>query len=170
MFALSSTPIGTDLLFPPFRPELHSAQTTSNLQSLLLAPINSYQSALTLLALPRYNALLTLQNFSTRRAIAHAIITSIIKNETALESPEDVAGILEMAHVLVRDQRDLGAGLGSRSSQNMPTTPYNAIMGRPMGPGGLDLEEQAEEQGWVARMVHLFKADTLDTQFEVRVL
>ncbi|KAG8844411.1 Vacuolar protein sorting-associated protein 35 [Tulasnella sp. 330] len=151
------------------RPELHSAQTTSNLQSLLLAPINSYQSALTLLALPRYNALLTLQNFSTRRAIAHAIVASIIKNETALESPEDVAGILEMAHVLVRDQRDPAAGLGGRTPQGMPptTTAYNATMGRPMGPGGLDIEELAEEQGWVARMIHLFKADTLDTQFEL---
>ncbi|KAG9017849.1 Vacuolar protein sorting-associated protein 35 [Tulasnella sp. JGI-2019a] len=151
------------------RPELHSAQTTSNLQSLLLAPINSYQSSLTLLALPRYNALLTLQNFSTRRAIAHAIIASIIKNETALETPEDVAGILEMAHVLVRDQGGLGAGAGTggRTSQSGPVPPYNLAMGRPMGPGGIDMEELAEEQGWVARMVHLFKADTLDMQFEL---
>ena len=25
----------------------------------------------------------------------------------------------------------------------------------------------AEEQGWIARMVHLFRSDNLDTQFEV---
>ena len=29
-------------------------------------------------------------------------------------------------------------------------------------------EEIAEEQGWVARMVHLFRTDVLDVQFEVR--
>lgn len=28
-------------------------------------------------------------------------------------------------------------------------------------------EELAEEQGWIARMVHLFRAQSLDVQFEV---
>ena len=31
-------------------------------------------------------------------------------------------------------------------------------------------EELAEEQGWIARMVHLFRAESLDVQFEVRTL
>ena len=31
----------------------------------------------------------------------------------------------------------------------------------------VDLRELSEEQGWVARMVHLFKSDNLATQFEV---
>ena len=37
-----------------YSPDLHAMQTTNNLASLLIAPINSYQSVLTLLALPRY--------------------------------------------------------------------------------------------------------------------
>ncbi len=28
-------------------------------------------------------------------------------------------------------------------------------------------EELAEEQGWVARMIHLFRSDDLDTHFQV---
>lgn len=31
----------------------------------------------------------------------------------------------------------------------------------------VDPREMAEEQGWVARMVHLFKSDDLRVQFEV---
>ncbi len=31
----------------------------------------------------------------------------------------------------------------------------------------MDPREMAEEQGWVARMVHLFQSDDLATQFEV---
>lgn len=44
-----------------------------------------------------------------------------------------------------------------------------------MGGGGrgqqqYDLEEMAEEQGWIARLVHLFRSDDLEVQFKVRVI
>ncbi|KIO21692.1 hypothetical protein M407DRAFT_217984 [Tulasnella calospora MUT 4182] len=149
------------------KPDIHHPQTTSNLLSLLLAPINSYQSVLTLLALPRYIPLLQVQSFPTRRAIAQAIVGSIIKNETALETPEDVAGIFELALVLIKDQGDVGppgrvasavsAGRGSLG----PGPRASSFV------GGLDGEDVAEEQSWVARIVHLFKAETLDVQFEL---
>ena len=128
-------------------------QTTNNLASLLIAPINSYQSVLTLLALPRYGKLLLLQPFSTRRSLAHAIVASVLKNETIIETPEDVRGVLDLCQVLIRDQLDTAVG---GQSQNARRPPYN-----------VDGDEMAEEQGWVARMVHLFKTDTLDVQFEV---
>ena len=128
-------------------------QTTNNLASLLIAPINSYQSVLTLLALPRYGKLLLLQPFSTRRSLAHAIVASVLKNETIIETPEDVRGVLDLCQVLIRDQLDTAVG---GQSQNARRPPYN-----------VDRDEMAEEQGWVARMVHLFKTDTLDVQFEV---
>jgi hypothetical protein len=107
---------------------------------------------LTLLALPRYASLLTQQPFSSRRSVAHTIISSVLKNETVVETPEDVDGILELCHVLIKDQTDVGAG----------------GPGERRGPYYLEREEMAEEQGWVARMVHLFRSDTLDVQFEVR--
>lgn len=131
-------------------------QTTNNLASLLVAPINSYQSVLTLLALPRYAPLLLLQPFATRRSLAHAIIASVLKNETIIETPEDVRGVLELCQVLVRDQLDTSVPSGQ--SQGIRRPPYHA-----------DREEMAEEQGWVARMVHLFRAESLDVQFEVYI-
>ena len=114
---------------------------------------------LTLLALPRYAPLLLLQPFSTRRSLAHAIISSILKNETIIETPEDVKGVLELCQVLIRDQLDTAAG-ASRTQQGAKEV-------RRQGPYHLDREELAEEQGWVARMVHLFRAESLDVQFEV---
>lgn len=144
-------------------PDLHSPQTTANLASLLLAPINSYQSVLTLLALERYSPLLSLQPFSTRRSLSHALISSVLKNETIIETPEDVNGILDLCHVLIRDQQDGTASSNSLASQ---------ATGRERRGGTYlhEKEEMAEEQGWIARMVHLFRADSLDVQFEVRFI
>ncbi|KAK7023797.1 vacuolar protein sorting-associated protein 35 [Favolaschia claudopus] len=143
-------------------PDLHAQQTTSNLASLLVAPINSYQSVLTLLAIPNYAPLLSKQLFSTRRSIAHSIISSVLKNETIVETPEDVDGVLELCHVLIKDQSDAAAG-GSAVNGTHP----NMKDMRRHGPYSIEREEMAEEQGWVARMVHLFRADSLDVQFEL---
>jgi vacuolar protein sorting-associated protein 35 len=140
--------------------DLHAQQTASNLSALLVAPINSYQSVLTLLAIPNYAPLLTKQLFSTRRSIAHSIISSVLKNETIVETPEDVDGVLELCHVLVKDQSD-GLGMGNTGAQSS----VKEI--RRQGPYYLEREEMAEEQGWVARMVHLFRAESLDVQFEL---
>lgn len=139
-------------------PDLHSQQTTANLAALLLAPINSYQSVLTLLALQRYSPLLTLQPFSTRRSLSHALISSVLKNETVIEAPEDVNGILELCHVLIRDQQDGTTNLNHAQS---------IARERKGPPYAHEREEMAEEQGWIARMVHLFRAESLDVQFEV---
>ena len=143
-------------------PDLHTQQTTANLASLLVAPINSYQSVLTLLAIPNYVPLLTKQLFTTRRSIAHSIVSSVLKNETFIEAPEDVDGVLELCHVLIKDQTDSGAPPAPNGLQ------ANIRDVRRQGPYFMEREEMAEEQGWVARMVHLFRAESLDVQFEVR--
>ncbi|KAF9042116.1 vacuolar protein sorting-associated protein 35 [Panaeolus papilionaceus] len=141
-------------------PDLHAQQTTSNLAALLVAPINSYQSVLTLLAIPNYVPLLTRQLFSTRRSIAHSIISSVLKNETIIEAPEDVDGVLELCHVLIKDQSDSGAAPAPNGQQMARDI-------RRQGPYFMEREEMAEEQGWVARMVHLFRSDDLNIQFEL---
>ena len=146
-------------------PDLHTQLTTTNLAALLVAPINSYQSVLTLLAIPNYVPLLTKQLFSTRRSIAHSIVSSVLKNETIIESPEDVDGVLELCHVLIKDQTDSGTPPAPNGQQQV-----NTRDGRRQGPYFIEREEMAEEQGWVARMVHLFRAESLDVQFEVGLL
>ncbi|KAG2049135.1 vacuolar protein sorting-associated protein 35 [Suillus hirtellus] len=138
-------------------PDLHAPQTAANLAALLVAPINSYQSVLTLLAIPQYVPLLSQQLFSTRRSIAHSVISSVLKNETIIEAPEDVDGVLELCHVLIKDQTD------SATPQNIA----GAKEVRRQGPYHTEREDLAEEQGWVARMVHLFRADSLDIQFDL---
>ncbi|WRT64227.1 uncharacterized protein IL334_001156 [Kwoniella shivajii] len=131
-------------------PDLHSPQTTANLLALLLAPITSYLSILTLLAIPSYIPLLSAQPYSTRLAIGQAVVSSVLKNNTLIDTSEDVSGVLGLCAVLVKDQKDstIGGGAPRRGQQ-------------------VDLRELAEEQGWVARMVHLFKSEDLATQFEL---
>jgi vacuolar protein sorting-associated protein 35 len=109
--------------------------------------------------LPYYNDLLKCQPFSTRRAIAHAVVSSVLKNETLIATSEHVSAVLELCHVLVRDQRDAGA----------PSRPANSRTLSMRTSHGIDSEEVAEEQGWIARMIHLFYADDLDTQYQLLV-
>ena len=131
-------------------PDLHSQQTAANLSALLIAPINSYQSVLTLLAIPNYVPLLTQQLYPTRRSIAHAIISSVLKNETIIETPEDADGTLELLHVLIKDQSDSSAHQTTLNGQQLHLREI-----RRQGPYFVEREEIAEEQCWIARMVHL---------------
>jgi vacuolar protein sorting-associated protein 35 len=129
-------------------PDLHSQPTTAALLSLLLAPITSYISILTLLAIPAYTPLLAVQPYATRLSIGQAVVSSVLKNNTQIETPEDVSGVLGLCQVLVKDQKE--GNIGGQSRRNP-----------------VDVREMAEEQGWVARMVHLFRSDDLGVQFEV---
>ncbi|MBW0509769.1 hypothetical protein O181_049484 [Austropuccinia psidii MF-1] len=136
-------------------PDLHHPTSIQNLLALLLAPINSYLTVLTLLALPNFQELLLVQPFLSRRAIGHSVIASILKNETRIADPVDCKGVLDMCHVLVRDQRDAGVGMPTQMG-------HRQVIGSRTTQQTYDLEEMAEEQGWLARMVHLLHNDDLD--------
>ena len=82
-----------------------------------------------------------------------------------MEAPEDVDGVLELCHVLVKDQVDSSRDGGVNNQHSLPPLPRGSTGGR--GPYVIEREDLAEEQGWVARMVHLFRSDNLDVQFEV---
>ncbi|KAG0317521.1 Vacuolar protein sorting-associated protein 35 [Dissophora globulifera] len=134
-------------------PELHHKDTAANLQNLLMAPIHHYPSILTLLELPNFNPLLSLQPYQTRRTVAHAVVGSILKNDTIISTPEDVNGILEICAVMIRDQKDGGHN----------SSPFRSARHRNES-GSVDPEEFAEEQGQLARIIHLFKSEAADTQ------
>ncbi|KAI8096910.1 vacuolar protein sorting-associated protein 35 [Halteromyces radiatus] len=136
-------------------PDLHSKVTEGNLLRLLQAPIIQYSSVLTLLSLSNYQPLLVMQPFNTRRAIAHSVVQSIRRNETIIETPEDVHGVLELCDVLLRDQKD---------APMAPTSGYTNGRGRNEF-SAMDQEDFKEEQGWIARIVHLFQSKDEDTQF-----
>ncbi|GAA5943156.1 hypothetical protein JCM3775_007610 [Rhodotorula graminis] len=168
-------------------PDLHHTTTTAHLLALLLAPTQHYATVLTLLALPSYDSLLAAQPYATRRAVAHAVVASVLKNETVVDAPEDVKGVLALCHVLVRDQRDRpsgavarGGGPGQVPQQQQRERDEAGLFGAGgYGGGGyrngagqgqataFEREEMAEEQGWIARIVHLFRADDLTVQFQL---
>ncbi|KAF9286719.1 Vacuolar protein sorting-associated protein 35 [Mortierella alpina] len=135
-------------------PDLQHKETVLNLQNLLSAPIQHYPSILTLLDLPNFASLLALQPYQTRRAIAHAVVGSILKNGTIISTPEDVNGVLEICAVMVRDQKDGGHN----------SSPFRNTRNSRNESGSVDLEDFAEEQGQLARIIHLFKSDDPDTQ------
>ncbi|GAA5980497.1 hypothetical protein JCM11641_003413 [Rhodosporidiobolus odoratus] len=153
--------------------DLHSPQTTQNLLALLLAPISNYATVLTLLALPSYVPLLREQAYATRKSIAHAVVASVLRNETVVDQPEDVKGIFELCAVLVRDQKDRPIGVGGSAGREGGRPGYERAVsgggfgyaGQIGGQAGIGEDEMEEEQGWIARMVHLLRSRSEETQF-----
>lgn len=143
-------------------PDLHSKATEGNLLGLLLAPIQHYTSVLYLLALANYQPLLALQPYGTRQSAAHAVVNSVLKNNTIIDIPEDVYGTLDLCDVLLRDQKDAPA-TSAPSQQNT----YGGGMRHKPAELSFEQEEYVEKQGLLARMIHLFKSDNEDTQFLV---
>ena len=131
--------------------DLHSAASQSNMLNLLLAPIKTYFSLFTALALPHYIPLFSSQTYATRRAVAGEVARSILRNRTIISSTEHLDGVLSILNVLIKEglQQPSGyAGLQTRQRSG-------------------ETDETIEEQGWLARIVHSIKASDNDTQFKV---
>ena len=122
---------------------LSSPQTINNVLNLLTAPINYYHSVITLLALPSYLPLLKVQPYQSRKSISLSILNSLLVNSITIDSSEDVEGIIELCQVLIKDQVD-----GPKRES-------------------YDEKELAHEQGLLARIIHIFKSDDVNTQFQV---
>ena len=132
-------------------PDLHSTPAQSNLLNLLLAPIKTYLSLFTALALPNYLPLLHAQSYPTRRAVAGEVAKSLLRNKTSITSPENLEGVLEILRVLIKEGSPRASGYPGLASQRR-----NA-----------ETDETIEEQGWLARIVHLLRGSDNDTQFKL---
>ncbi|RAH87199.1 vacuolar protein sorting-associated protein VPS35 [Aspergillus japonicus CBS 114.51] len=128
--------------------DLHSAPTQQNLLQLLTAPLRSYVSIFTALALPHYLPLLTTQSYPTRRSVAGEIARSLLKNGTPITTTENLDRVLQALRVLIKE--------GTQQSMGYPGSQRRG-----------ETEETIEEQGWLARLVHLIKADDNDTQLKL---
>jgi vacuolar protein sorting-associated protein 35 len=72
-----------------------------------------------------------------------------LNNDTIISTPEDVEGVLSLIRVLIKE--------GGQ------TSPMPGPNSRPT-----ESEETIEEQGWLARMVHLFtNKESAETDFEI---
>lgn len=129
--------------------DLHSQISQSNVLNLLLSPIKAYTSMFTALALPSFIPLLRSQTYPTRRSLAGEIARSLLRNQTKISSEENLEAVLEILKVIIKE------GLQQPSYQGGPIR------------RGQETDETIEEQGWLARIVHLLKSDDNDTQFKV---
>ena len=141
-----------ELRYSTNRPESTQA-TQSQILSLLLAPIKTYVSLFTALALPSFIPLLHSQPYPTRRAVAGEVARSLLRNQTHITSVENLDSVLEILKVLIRE--------GIQQASGYPGGP---IQRKPM-----ETDETIEEQGWLAKIVHLIQGPDNDTQFKVRI-
>ncbi|KAF2724534.1 vacuolar protein sorting-associated protein 35 [Polychaeton citri CBS 116435] len=133
-------------------PDLHSPASQSNILSLLLAPVKTYSSLFTALALPSFVPLFQQQTYPTRRAVAGEVARSILRNGTKITTPENLGGVLSILSVLIKE--------GAQTPQNYTGVPVRRG-------AAAETDETIEEQGWLARIVHLIKAPDNVTQFQL---
>ncbi|KEY67342.1 hypothetical protein S7711_09472 [Stachybotrys chartarum IBT 7711] len=130
--------------------DLHSPLAQQSLLALLQAPINRYVSIFTALSLPTYVPLLQSQSYPTRRAVAGGVARTLLKNQTKIVKPEQLENVLEVLKVLIKE--------GAQSSQGYPGVAQRRAV---------ETDETIEEQGWLARIVHLLQGQDNDTQFKL---
>ncbi|KAL8971733.1 MAG: hypothetical protein Q9197_003125 [Variospora fuerteventurae] len=131
--------------------DLHSAPTQSNILALLIAPIKSYFSLFTALALPSLVPLLNVQTYPTRRAVAGEVAQNILRNETQISTPDELEGVLKILEVLIREGMQQPGGYPGMPSQRRSA----------------ETDETLMEQGWLARLVHRIQSPDNDTQLKL---
>lgn len=130
--------------------DLHAQESQTNLLNLLLAPMKSYVSMFTALSLPTYIPLLHSQTYPTRRAVAGEVARSLHRNQTKISTPAALEGVLEILKVLIKEGTQQPAG-------------YPGVQQRK----AVETDETIEEQGWLARIVHLVHSDDNATQYKL---
>lgn len=130
--------------------DLHSPPAQQSLLALLQAPLSHYVSIFTAISLPTYVSLFQAQSYPTRRAVAGGVARNLLKDQTKISTTDQLENVLEVLKVLIKE--------GSQSSQGYP----GVAQRRPQ-----ETDETMEEQGWLARIVHLLQADDNDTQFKL---
>lgn len=132
--------------------DLHSPPAQHSLLALLQAPLKRYVSIFTALSLPTYVPLVQSQTYPTRRAIAGEVVRSLLKNQTPIATPSHLENVLEILKVLIKEGFQAPAGYPGVVQQRSRT---------------METDETIEEQGWLARLVHLLQAEDNDTQFRL---
>ena len=131
--------------------DLHLQGTQSNILKLILAPIRAYNSLFEALAIPSLIPLLQAQPYPTRRSGANEIIRMIFRKQMIISTTVDVELLLNVLRVLIKE--------GMHQPQSYP--------GGPIQRRGVETDESMEEQGWLARLVHVVQNDDDGHQLEV---
>ncbi|CCJ31101.1 unnamed protein product [Pneumocystis jirovecii] len=132
--------------------DLHSVESRDNFLKLLLEPITSYSYILTVFSLPNYIPLLQTQPYSTRRAVATTVIQSLIKNNICIEAPQILEGVICLIRVLIAEGMKIPLVGNIQQNRRIKDN---------------ETDETLEEQGWLARLVHLVCNENPDIQFKL---
>ncbi|KAK8085557.1 vacuolar protein sorting-associated protein 35 [Apiospora hydei] len=130
--------------------DLHSPPAQASLLALLQAPLKRYVSMFTALSLPTYVPLLQSQTYPTKRAVAGEVARSLLRNHTKITTTDQLENVLEVLKVLIKE--------GSQPPAGYPGGPQRRAV---------ETDETMEEQGWLARIVHLLDSENNDTQFKL---
>ncbi|KAI2629496.1 vacuolar protein sorting-associated protein 35 [Xylaria nigripes] len=130
--------------------DLHSAPAQHSLLALLQAPSKRYASIFTALALPTYVPLFQSQTYPTRRAVAGEVARSLLRDHIVISTTTELENVLEVLKVLIKE--------GSQQPTGYPGGPQRRVV---------ETDETMEEQGWLARIVHLLNGEDNDTQFRL---
>jgi len=130
--------------------DLHSPPAQHSLLALLQAPLKRYVSLFTALSLPTYVPLFQSQTYPTRRAVAGEVARTLLRNQTPISTTNQLENVLEVLKVLIKE--------GSQQPTGYPGGPQRRAM---------ETDETMEEQGWLARIVHLLQGEDNDTQFRL---
>lgn len=130
--------------------DLHSAATQANMLNLLLSPIRTYFSLFTALALPNYLPLYQSQTYATRRAVAGEVAKNILRNQIKITTSQHLEGVLSLLKVLIKEGIQQPGGYPGLNRQRAGES-----------------DETVEEQGWLARIVHVIQGADNDTQLRL---
>ncbi|KAJ1970421.1 retromer complex subunit Vps35 [Dimargaris xerosporica] len=157
-------------------PDLHAPSTINNLLALMQGPVDAYESVLDLLRLDHYGVLLDLLTFSTRRTVARSILQRLLQQGAHIHTHTDAVGILNYCQVLIKSPKashSSGGGAagptGGAMSPRFNDKRYGPGSGRIPSSGLLDDEDYAEDQGLLARLIHLFALTDPEGQLELLV-
>ncbi|OTB06574.1 hypothetical protein M426DRAFT_112711 [Hypoxylon sp. CI-4A] len=130
--------------------DLHSVPAQQSLLALLQAPLKRYVSIFTALSLPTYVPLFQSQTYPTRRAVAGEVARTLLRNHTTISTTAQLENVLEILKVLIKE--------GSQPPAGYPGGPQRRA---------LETDETMEEQGWLARIIHLLDGENNDVQFRL---
>ncbi|ODQ68598.1 vacuolar protein sorting-associated protein 35 [Nadsonia fulvescens var. elongata DSM 6958] len=83
--------------------DLHSNETSGNLLSLLMGPIDFYPKLVTVLKINGFNELLKSQSERTQKVIANGVIDTILKNpDSKIRHPEQAEGLFGLLSVIIK--------------------------------------------------------------------
>lgn len=131
--------------------DLHLQATQSNILKLILAPIRAYNSLFEALALPSLIPLFRAQPYPTRRSGANEIVRMIFRKQIIVSNIANLDLLLNLLSVLIKE--------GMHQPQSYP--------GGPVQRRGVETDESMEEQGWLARLVHIVQSDDDGVQLQV---